>query len=195
MRKNLKVLAAFIIISIITLAAATWFFYAENTCLGSQKVEDLSPHYLSYMGDASKIYLVSASTSYGAVNESYTTFGGQLVQKGSTLFIIVLTMRNDYSAENPPPPNVTPVSPADGTVYVCLKTELYNENGVVNVTNVTVGDFSVPETSGSGFVLASGQTASIEIYLATSQLVITRYGVNLVFVGDTIPTNLAIGEA
>jgi hypothetical protein len=51
-----------------------------------------------------------------------------------------------------------------------------------------VSDFSLTAASGTGLVLSSGQTAPVNIYMATSQTNINKYEVNLYFLGDSIPT-------
>jgi hypothetical protein len=148
------------------------------------------PHYLVYNDKTSKIYLIDSFTSYRNANETYTTPDGQIVEKGTPLFVITMTMRNDYTSDNPAPPldNQEQTSPADGTAYLYLTAQLYDKEGQLNATNVSVSDFSLTAASGTGLVLSSGQTAQVNIYIATSQTNINKYEVNLYFLGDSIPT-------
>jgi len=186
LKKNLQAVAVFAI-AIITISVPFAVFL--NAEFGGQTAESFSPGYLLYQGKLSKIYLVTSTSSYGNANETYTTPAGQFVQQGSPLFIITVTLRNDYSSEEAaPPPNEVPVSPADGTAYVYFTAKVYDENGAVNATNVTVPDFSLPSTPGTALVLSSGQTASANIYTSTDKTGITKYGVEVIFLGDSIPT-------
>lgn len=186
MKKRLLITA--VVALIIALAAALAVFFAYFN-IESSGVKEISPHYLSYGGSTTKIYLSAATTSYGNVNESYVMRAGQVVQKGSPLFIVTVTLRNDYSSDSPPPPlpNEPPTSPTDGTAYVYLTAQLYNKTSAINATNVSVSDFSLPFSPGTGLVLASGQTGAVNIYMATTQTDINKCNVNLIFVGDSIP--------
>ena len=187
MKKHLILVSALIVFLVI--AAALALSLVENTPSRSE-VESVTSHYLTYNGDVSKIYLLGATTSYGNTNETYTTSSGQIVQKGSPLFIIAVTLRNDYTSDSPPPalPNQYQMSPADGTAYLYVTAQLYNKNGSVNATDVSFSDFSVPVVQGTGCVLASGETRSVNIYLATSQKDINKCEVNLAILGDSLPT-------
>lgn len=148
------------------------------------------PRYLVYNEKTSKIYLIDSFTSYSNANETYATADGQIVEKGTPLFIITMTLRNDYTSDNPAPPqqNQEQTSPADGTAYLYLTAQLYDKDDELNTTNVSVSDFSLTGTSGTGLVLSSGQTAPVNIYMATSQTNINKYEINLYFLGDSIPT-------
>jgi len=186
MKKRLLITVAIALVLLLAVPLTAFFAYMNLASPGSGPV---NTHYLSYDGNATQVYLVSTTTSYDMANESYTTPAGQTVQLGTPLFVATVTLRNDYTSDHPPPPlpNEPPISPADGTAYVYLTAQLYNKDGEVNATNVSVSDFSLPLTPGTGLVLASGQTASAEVYMATNHTDITKFEVNLIFVGDSIP--------
>jgi hypothetical protein len=150
------------------------------------KTQAFTPHYLAFHGSETKIYFASASSGYSIANQTYRSFFGQQVPNGSQLFTVTLTLRNDYSSDSPPMSN-TPVTPIDGTAYICLNTTLHNKQGAVNAVNVTPSDFFVPSDNLVGLVLASGQTSTVNIILATNQTDISDYLVDLVFVSDSIP--------
>jgi hypothetical protein len=150
------------------------------------KTQAFTPHYLAYQGFETRIYALSETSSYSTSNQTYVTSNGHQVPVGSQLFTITLTLRNDYSNDNPPP-SQTPVTPIDGTAYVCLNATLYGKEGAVNAVNVTPSDFSVTSNDQVGLVLASGQTSTFNIYLATDRTDISEFLVSLVFVGDSIP--------
>jgi hypothetical protein len=183
-----KQLAITLLVLILVVAAGFTIYLsgAPTKSGGSSTI----PRYLSYKDMTSKIYLINSLTSYSNANETYTTADGQIIEKGTKLFVITMTLRNDYTADNPAPPlqNQDQTSPADGTAYLYLTTQLYDKEGKLNATNVSISDFSLTEASGAGIVLSSGQTASFNIYMATSQTNIIEYEINLYFLGDSIPT-------
>ncbi|MGA3289525.1 MAG: hypothetical protein ABSD42_04720 [Candidatus Bathyarchaeia archaeon] len=58
------------------------------------------------------------------------------VQKGDPYFIIKVTIRNDYSAENPlPDQNLYNTSNPDANVH--LTAQIFNTQGQINATDVT----------------------------------------------------------
>jgi hypothetical protein len=176
-----------LVFAIIVVVGLTVYLSRTLTNPGTSSV---IPRYLVYHDKTSKIYLIDSFTSYNNANETYTTADGQIVVKGTPVFVITMTLRNDYTSDNPAPPlqNQDQTSPADGTAYLYLTTQLYDKGVQLNATNVSVSDFSLTAISGTGLVLSSGQTALVNIYLATSQTNINRYEVNLYFLGDSIPT-------
>jgi hypothetical protein len=171
---------AVIIIFVISLAYLAGLF--------TPKTQGFVPHYLTYQGVESKIYFSEASSSYTTANQTYVASNGQTVTKGSQLFVLNLTLRNDYSSDNPPPYIDNPIAPVDGTTYICLNSTLYGKDGVVNAVNVSPSDYAVQSSDQTGLVLASGQTSTIRIYLKTENVSINEFTVNLVFLGDRIPT-------
>jgi hypothetical protein len=174
-------LVAVFLVTIIASSALIGFlnFLVQNT-------EEFTPHYLSYMGAPSKIYIASATTANIIADQTYHLADGQEIAKGKTLLQLKIALRNDYTNDNPPPSIGTPVSPVDGTAYSCLTITLYNKNGAVAPTILSSSDFSVSSPDQIGLVLASGQTNSISINLAATNVDINRFEVNLVFLGDSI---------
>ena len=96
--------------------------------LTAPKTDESTPHYLTYQGSESKIYMISASSTFTLTNQTYTSEDGQQIAQGSHLYTINLTLRNDYSSENPPPSTGTPTAPIDGTAYIRLKATLLNND-------------------------------------------------------------------
>ncbi len=185
MKKLKQTIATLAIIAV--LAAIVVILLTNDKAIPSKPQQ--APQYLQYQGTPSKIYLLSTATSYTTANETFTTAQGQTIEKGTPLFLITVTLRNDYTSDDPPPPlpNNPPISPADGTAYLYLNANLYNKNGVINATNVSNSDFSIPGTSGSGLVLASGQTESVNIYMMTNQTNINSFNLKLTTLSDSIP--------
>jgi len=81
----------------------------------------------------------------------------------------------------------TPVSPVDGTAYVCLTFALRSKDGTIRSVNVTPADFLSPSPDETGIVLASGQTNRSDVYLATNRTDVSQFEINLTYVGDSIP--------
>jgi hypothetical protein len=152
----------------------------------AQNAEAFTPHYLTYMEAPSKIYIASATTTNIIADQTYHLADGQEVPKGNELLQLKVDLRNDYTSDTPPPSKGTPVSPVDGTAYICLSITLYNKNGAVTANILSPSDFSVPSPDEIGLVLASRQTNSVNINLGANPADISRFEVNLVFVGDSI---------
>ena len=184
--RKVATLIGILLLSVTGLTAVLIGFWGKSD-VAVPKTEALSSHYLVYQGTASRIYLISATSSYIFANQTYTSTDGHEIPKGSRLFVISVTLRNDYTNENPPPSMGTPVSPVYGTAYICLNFTLHSKGGTVSAINVTPADFSPPSADETGLVLASGQTNSADIYLATNRTDISQFEINLVFVGDSIP--------
>lgn len=184
MRGKTKKRIVLTVIIILLFISITIFVYWAG--LLTPKTNAFSPHYLMHKGIESKIYLASTTSAYAIANQTYLSSDGQIVAKGSQLFTISLMLRNDYSSDNPPPSLNTPITPIDGTAYICLNITLLSKNEVINTINVTPSDFSTLSSDQIGLVLASGQTDTINIYLATDNKAVSDFIVNLVFVGDSI---------
>ncbi len=183
--------AVVILAAAAVLASATILVFLEGTKLNSSQpdTKSLSPQYLKCRGVETKIFLVASSFSYSEANATYTTTDDRVIQKGSPLFVVSVTLRNDYTAESPPPPNESPTAPADGTAYVYFKVRLSNKEGEVSASDVSTSDFSIPAVSGYGIILASGQIARANVFLSTDNKDISAYGIDLISVTDSIPTH------
>jgi hypothetical protein len=182
-RKQRKNLVA---ISTVALVIGLGVFLAVWGGFLAPKPQAFTPHYLAYQGSESRIYAVAETTSYTYADKPYTSSDGQTVAAGSGIFTVNITLRNDYSSDNPPPTSGTPVSPIDGTAYIRLKATLFSNDVNAPTINVTPSDFPTPADQ-KGLVLASGQTINTQLQLATNQT-ITGYIVALEFVGDIIPS-------
>jgi hypothetical protein len=152
-----------------------------------QNAGEFTPHYLSYMDEPSKIYIASASTLKITANQTYQIHSGQEIVKGAELLQLTLSLRNDYSIENPPPPTSNiPVAPVDGTAYLTLTVTLYNKNGAFTPIILSPSDFAVTSSNQLGLVMASAQTNKLTLMLAANSADINRFEINLVFLGDSI---------
>jgi hypothetical protein len=143
-------------------------------------------YYLPYRGNISRIFVVSTSISSGfypyptrrAIGQ---TSGPPVVEKGEPCVIINVTIRNDYSAQNPPTPqNPDPAEPT--LVYVYLTAKIFSGNNEINATDLT--NVGQPPDSLSSAWLNGGETATISIYLATtSKTEITSFQIDPAWIG------------
>lgn len=167
MRVTGKLSIAFLLITIVfvaTVLAVYFTMQSNNVPAADAKLDNAG--YLA----GSRLFLVSASASYGMHN-------------GQECFIINATIRNDYTAKQPPPMDNSP-SPSDGTAWFGLTAALYDKNGQVNAANIDPGvPLGVPEVG-----LDSGETATFVINMATSSRIVSNYSIVLVDIaGYPIP--------
>src|SRR5271169_188488 len=100
----------------------------------------------------SKLYLISANSSYQTIN-------------GKACLVIEATVRNDYTAQEPPPMDNSGIN-STGMVYFGLTAIFYEGNKIVSsedVTSTGSSPLGVPQIG-----LGSGQTSVIPIDMETS---------------------------
>jgi hypothetical protein len=179
------VVAAGVILLLLSAFSALFVLFWGG--LIATKTDETTPSYLSYRGSESKIYLISASSTFTLTNQTYTSEDGQQISQGSHLYTIELRLRNDYSSDNPPPSAGMPIAPIDGTAYILLKATLLNNDVTVPTINLSQSDFSAPSLDETAIVLASGQTNNIQLRLVTNQTKISDFTLNLTSLSDSIP--------
>jgi DNA-binding HxlR family transcriptional regulator len=120
----------------------------------------------------SKLYLISANASYETIN-------------GKACLVIDATVRNDYTSQEPPPMDNSGIN-STGTAYFGLTAILYEGHAIISsedVTSIGSAPLGVPQNS-----LESGQTAVIQIDMATSNHNVDSYSINLLAIaGYPIP--------
>ena len=120
----------------------------------------------------SKLNLISANASYQTIN-------------GQACVVINATIRNDYTSQEPPPMDNSGIN-STGTAYFGLSAILYEGQKTISsedVTSTGSSPLGVPQNN-----LESGQTAVIQIDLATSDHNIDGYSIYLLTVaGYPIP--------
>jgi hypothetical protein len=207
MDKNLKILLAVVLIAVIVVSTEIFLFTAISRTLRSStvppptpatNVEQISPQYLpgyvlqsisnSGLGpifeSATRIFLVSATTYYGYSNETLRAGNpteGNIISKGDPIFIINVTLRNDYNPENP-----LPLS-SDSHAFIFLTATLYSKNVTINAKDVSPTNPEVGPFLAAFLGLNSGTTASVEIWMATANRNIDRYEINLSVFGIAPP--------
>ncbi len=138
-----------------------------------------------YYLNGSRIFVVSADSSYGSYPYPTVTnpFGLLLAENGEPCVIIDVTIRNDYSTQNPPP-NPNPDNPA--FVFVYLTAQIFNGENQIDATDITP---AVGFVNGGAYApLSSGESATLTIYLATNNTDITSFQIVTRFIsGIPVP--------
>jgi len=141
--------------------------------------EPTQPTYGYYLplsnGSISRIFVISASASFGYYpGSSRIGLNGEQVEEGEPCYIINVTVRNDYSPQNPPPnyyPN--PNSALDSNyTFVGLLANVYYDQTKLNATDLSrVGlppDAAIHE-------IVFGEIETFHIYLRTNNTEITGF--------------------
>ncbi len=124
---------------------------ANSTASVGPSVAVVEPPAPSYIGNSS-IYLLSANASYGKYY-------------GTLCFIINVTVRNDYTPQQPPPNN--PTQENNGYAWFILIAKEYDKNSTQINAQEFIPPDSHPNYNQQG--LSSGETLSFNIYMTTTQ--------------------------
>ncbi len=178
-RRKILVLAAVSVLVVSVFSAIVIVYFGEAPQKTGENVI-----YLSFNYEKSGIAVLSSNDSFALSNQTFTSADGHNVAQGS-IYTINLTLRNDYSSDNPPPSTGTPVS--DGTAYICLRAFPLVYDVAHGSVNLSPSDFTPPSTDQTGLILASGQTRNVQLVLATNLTSITGYIIKLESVTDNIP--------
>lgn len=179
---------AVIAVSIILLAA--FFVDQQIRPKATPIIEPIQPvtdYYLSYEGNISKILVVSANASYG--NYPYPSrtslgsiSGSPVVENGEPCIIINVTIRNDYSIQDPP---LNPETYDPTEAYVFLTAQVFNGENQINATDLLrVG---LPPDAGAFASLSSGENATLTLYLGTNNTDITSFQLVPIYIGGILP--------
>lgn len=191
-RKKLRTVlsVAFLVVFLFLAMSFFFFLFAPRNpipTLTAPTVTSSTPFYLPYQGNTSHILLVTATAAYGtypgpSVPQMGSTPG---VKKGDPCLIINATIQNDYSTANPlPDQNVFNLTNSSANLY--LTAQIFNNHGQVKATDVTPPYPTVP-LNGAFVSLASGENATLTMYLATSHMDLTHFTIVLEYVGSVPP--------
>jgi DNA-binding transcriptional ArsR family regulator len=160
----------FLLIALL-IASTAIAVYEYNQLANSNGVSDAKVSNAGYLS-GSKLYLVSANSSYQTIN-------------GKASLVIEATVRNDYTAQAPPPMDNSGIN-STGMAYFGLTAILYEgrkTSSSEDVTSTGSSPLGVPQNS-----LDSGQTAVIQIDMATLEHNIDSYSIYLIAIaGYPIP--------
>lgn len=174
-KKAKFIILASVIVVLVILLSAFWIipqiYPASKQTQPSKPIQSVSGYYLTYEGNISRIFVVSANASYGKYPYStQTTLNGSVVKHGEPCVIINVTVRNDYSTQYPPPnPN-----PYNSTVaWVYLTAQLFSGEKQISATDLLL--FGMPPSAGAFVSLNSGENGTLTIFLATKNTDITSF--------------------
>jgi hypothetical protein len=149
--------------------------------------DQFSPYYLHYQGD-SRILVASANASYGSYPyPTVTNFpsGSPIAENGEPCVIINVTLRNDYSTQNPAP---NPYSLNSTKVYVALTALLFSGKEPISAKDITNANWISSASSNRGFTsLDYGESATLSLYLATNNKDITDFLLSAFYIGILPP--------
>ncbi len=148
-------------------------------------MQPITGYYLTFQGNATKIFVVSATVSSGSYPyDTRTALGSKssstpVVEKGEPCAILNVTIRNDYSALSPVPDHF----PGDPTLaYVFLTAKIFNGDKQINSVDLT--HVGLPPDAWSSAGLEGGGNETVSIYLATaSRSEITGFEIVPILVG------------
>ncbi len=187
MKKAIAVVLSVVLFVIVILSGA---YYLANQAETSYNSIPSQSNF--YLGD-SKIFVVSANASYGSypgptvtpLPFSNSSFG--TATHGEPCVIINVTLRNDYSSQNPAP---NPRFDGDNStvVFVALSAKLFSGESQINATDITNAlPIASAGTNHAFTSLNYGESTSVSIYLATSNKNITSFELVLFYVGLLLP--------
>ncbi len=171
---GLKPIAFLLMALLIASTSVAVYEYNQITILQSRLNNPRTELALNNAGylSGSKLYLVSANASYQTVN-------------GKECLLIDATVRNDYTSQDPPPIDNSGIN-STGTAYFGITAILYDDHVTVSsedVTSTGSSPLGVPQNS-----LGSGQTAVIQIIMATPDQNVNSFSIYLLTVaGYPIP--------
>ena len=173
-------LLIFIVVIAVSVVLLSAFLVEEQiqpkaTSPVNEPIQSTSGYYLSYLGSASRIFVVSANASYG--NYPYPTRtslepGSQVVENGEPCVTINVTIRNDYSTQYPTP-NPAPDSDDPTFAFVFLTAQLFNGVNQINATDLL--QVGLPPNAGAYAPLSGGENATLTLYLGTNHTDITSF--------------------
>jgi hypothetical protein len=162
---DMKLSEKILLVSLVVLIAAVVLWVMPPLQSAERSLTNVKPLTPGYIDD-SRIFLLSSNSSYG----SYY---------GSPCFIIGVTVRNDYTAQQPVPDN-TMVNDS-GLAWFILTAKLYDKNGTMIDSQSLLPPSSHPNYDQVSLV--SGGTFSLNINMATTRRDVDRYDLDFGYLG------------
>ena len=143
-----------------------------------------------YLGN-SRIFVVSANASYGTY--PYPTVTSMphpspsvIAKNGESCVIINVTLRNDYSTQDPPPNK--PAFHNASTVYVALTAKIFEGENQIDSRDITnAADIGSVFVNRAFTSFSYGETDTVTIYLATDNAAVTSFQLVPYYVGSFPP--------
>ena len=213
MLSNRRVIVAVILIAIVIVSAVVIYNFESQPSKQSNiginpltnsghtpsnpdsPIQSVANYYLQSQGNESRIYVVSANASYGYYPFPTVTFPPffnsnktYVAKNGEPCVIINVTLRNDYSIQNPAP-NPSSLNNTTTEVYVSLTSKLFNSEGQVDSTDITNAGYIASAGTNSAFTsLIYGESTTVTLYIATSNTNVTSFQLLPRYIGAQMPT-------
>jgi hypothetical protein len=185
-RRRVLFVILFVLALVVSLVACLLIICEDPSPLAN--IQPINSYYLlSPSGNESRIFLVSATPNYGTYPypDAEGLPGKLNIHMGDPCLILNVTIRNDYSAQNPLPYGGFGDWSVEGTAFVALTAKLYDSEGkVIKATNVTPqypsgSQFDAPEMR-----LESVTTYSFKMYLVITSRNVNQFSVELLCLGS-----------
>jgi len=165
--KNKLVILAVIVAILVILLSVFWII---PQILPAGPIQSVSNYYLP----GSKIFVVSANASYGRYPGETRSYSG--VENGEPCVIINVTVRNDYSAQYPPP------NPASNStrVFVSLTAQIFCGKNQISASDLSFVGLEQPDFD---LLLNSGESGNLPIYLGTTNKDVTSFKIVAFYIG------------
>ncbi|NLE05182.1 MAG: hypothetical protein GX638_10350 [Crenarchaeota archaeon] len=179
-----KVLFAIFLIIIAFSLTATLIYHV----LSPVGIKAINPHYLvDPSGDETKIFLESTTLSYGTYpfQDAQGLPGKPNIHTGDPCVIVEVTLRNDYTTQNPLPQHQVSIEDA---ACMFLTAALYDANGTkIQSTNVTPpypppSQFEAPLT-----IIPYEEKHTFNMYLTTNNQNINHFNIEILYLSSVPP--------
>jgi hypothetical protein len=184
--KNNKVLLGVALALVVALFAILGIIFNPKDSLSTVNIKAVNPQYLPYSSsNATKIFLVSAEPRYGYWTQNDTHMdwfsNGPVIHKGDPVFVVNLTVRNDYTKNDGA--GVLGRVDSQNRSSVGFTVTLFDKDNNV-ISAVQAYPKTVTQLNLSFFALQSGETASCELYFATCNRNIDHYEIFVAYVSS-----------
>jgi hypothetical protein len=185
MNRKMAIGLAIVVSAVLSLVAV--YYFANQTSPIPNPIQSVSNFYL----DDSRIFVVSANASYG--NYPYPTVTTYphpepsiIAKHGEPCVIIKVTLRNDYSTQDPPPNN--PVPNSTSIVHVALTAKIFEGEDQIDSRDITnAADIGSVFVNRAFTSINYGETDTVTIFLATDSTNVTSFQLVPFYIGAYPP--------
>jgi hypothetical protein len=189
MRRKASLIA--LVVGCLLIAAGVVLWFSTLLAPASFPVEDIKRverHYLTTsVGRETKIFLMAAAPSYGVYPYPSVTGKGSNpdIHTGDPCLIINVTVRNDYTRQDPPPIAISDME-SQCDAFTALTATLFDKDSKgIEATNVTPEYPAIPPQLGAPTIhLESGEIYSFSMYLATPNRTVNRFNIKILYVSS-----------
>lgn len=206
MKKSISILIV-VIACVIVIGVVFGYYYSNqpNVSSSHDSIQPVASYYLTLptgylqsldnqsQGNESRIFVVSANASYS--NYPFPTVrygpyqnpaGAIIAKQGEPCVIINITLRNDYSSQNPAP--YSDYLNNSDSAYIGLTAKIFSGTNQINATDITNASPIAGAGSNEAFAgVKYGTMDSVTIYLATDNTNITSFQLVANYIGVIPP--------